>query len=401
MIKRKITTIFVVFMAFTSLINNHAFSQGKIHLGPLEIYPTFGERIEVDDNVFQISGKGTVNGRREAKQSDLINIYTPGLKLKLPIRGGGFIPGIRHDLNLDWHSDFLNYRDHASENQQNHYFFVSGNLIFPKGFEISLEDNYEDTASPASSEIDQIHARTSNTGSITINMPDYFRRFDAEISYSHFDQEYDERALKSASRFEQKFTLKIPYKIAPKIKIFPEYTYGFIEYDNAPSDSHLNEIYAGVEWAATFKTTGILKLGFIFQDYDNIETSDIKTFIAQIGVRVDLTRRMQLDINAGRGPSESEFTENSSSFERSFGDFSISRQVWKDLSVSFNGNYEKQVFHGSPKKDDIYGLGLSSRYDINKRMFVDFKYSYRDKHSNIELQSDRVNKASVGIQFAF
>ncbi len=70
MIKRKITIIFVVCMAFTSFVSNHAFSQettpafralgqGKIHLGPLKVYTYFGERVEVDDNVFQVSGKGT------------------------------------------------------------------------------------------------------------------------------------------------------------------------------------------------------------------------------------------------------------------------------------------------------------------------------------------------------
>ncbi len=393
-------------MAFTSLSSNHAFSQGKIHLGALRIYPAFSERIEVDDNILQVSGKGVVNGRRAEKQSDIINIYTPALKLVLPIRGGGWIPGKEHDLSLDWHSDFKNYRDHASENQQNHYFHASGILRFPKGLEISLEDKYNDTESPAGSETDKIHPIRTNIGEVKINMPDYFRKFDAEISYSNYQVEFDERALRRANRFEHKFTLKIPYKLTPKITLFPEYSYGFIEYDSqsgadAQSDSHYNEIYIGAEWYATAKSTGILKLGFTEMRFDDTETSDISTFIAEIGVRVDLTKRMQLDINAGRGVLQSEFTAASNSFERSFGNFSISRRVWKDLSASFNASYEKQVYHGSDRKDDIYGFGLSTTYKIKKWMSADLSYSNRDRHSNFELQSDRINKASVGIMLAF
>jgi hypothetical protein len=407
MIKRKIAIIFVVCMAFMSLSSNHAFSQGKIHLGALRIYPVFGERIEFDDNVFQVSGKGTkLDGQRERKQSDIINIYTPGLKLDLPFRGGGLIPGKEHELSLDWHSDFKNYRDHASENQQNHYFTASGILKFNKGFEINLENEYKDTESPAGSETDNIHPVKVNTGKITIDMPDYFRKFDAEISYTNHQLEYDERALRRANRFEHKFTLKIPYKLTPKINLFPEYVYGFFEYDSqsvsdAQSDGHYNEIYAGAEWYATAKTTGILKLGFTEMRFDDTETSDIKTFIAEFGVRVYLTKRMELDVNAGRGVEQSEFTAASNSFERSFGDFKISRKVWKNLSASFNASYEKQVYHGSERKDDIYAFGLSTKYDIKKRMSAEFKYSNRDRHSNFETQSDRINKVSVGIILAF
>jgi polysaccharide biosynthesis protein VpsM len=406
-IKRKITGIFVVFMAFTALTSNHAFSQGKIHLGPLRIYPLFGERIEVDDNVYQVSGKGeTVRGREE-KQSDLINIYAPGLKLDLPLSGGGLIPGKEHDLNLDWHSDFKNYRDHADQNQQNHYFSVSGNLRFPKGLDVSLKNKYEDTESPAGSETDQIHPRKTYLGKIEINMPDYFRKFDTEIRYSYYDQEYDERTLRNINRSEQSFTLKIPYKLAPKINIFPEYTYGFIEYDSQSglsdpqSDSHYNEIYAGIEWYATAKSTGIIKLGFVAQDYDDTQTTDVNTFVAEVGVKVDLTRRMVLDINAGRSPRQSEFTADSNSFERNFGDFKISRRVRKDLGVSLYGYYEKQVFHDSKRKDDIYEFMVSTTYNIKKWILADFKYSYRDRHSNIDVRADRINKASFGVNFAF
>ena len=119
--KLKFVTFFLAFVAAGVLISNHAFSQdtpdthgikqkryqaqagkrkgrspGNIHLGALIINPSFSERLEYDDNVFQVSGKGTKpDGQRERKKSDIINIVSPGLKLTLPIRGGGISTGQR------------------------------------------------------------------------------------------------------------------------------------------------------------------------------------------------------------------------------------------------------------------------------------------------------------------
>jgi hypothetical protein len=415
--KAKVATILIVFVMVGVLICNRAYSQGNIppgniHLGPLKINPSFGERLEYDDNAFQVSGKGTgPGGLRERKRSDIINIITPGLKLDLPFKGGGFIPGTEHNLSIDWHTDILNYRDNANQNQQNNYFLASGSFMFPRGFGITMRDRYVDASSPSGGETDNIHKRKTHDASITVNMPDYFRKYDAEITYRFKDQEYDERSLLGANRFNQSFTLKVPYKVTPKIHIFPEYTYGWIEYDSkslagAQSDLHYNTIYAGTEWYATAKTTGILKLGFSRLDYDTApplseETSSLNTFVAKLGVKIDLTSRMSMNINAGRGPTESEFTSGSSSHEKTSGDISISRRVWKELTVSVKGGYDKLVFHGSERKDDVYKLDVSSRYVINRWVYADFKFSHKDKRVNVDTSADRINKASLGINILF
>ncbi|MGR3174056.1 MAG: outer membrane beta-barrel protein [Candidatus Scalindua sp.] len=430
--KFKFLIFFLAFVAVGVLISNHAFSQdtpdthgikqkrfqaqvgkrkgrspGNIHLGPLIINPSFGERLEYDDNVFQVSGKGTKpDGQRERKKSDIINIVSPGLKLTLPIRGGRFLPGKEHSISIDWKADYKNYRDNAQQNQHNHFFLATGIFHFPKGFDVLFQNSYVDTFGASGGETDNLHGVITNTGSVTLSLPDYFRKFDADFTYTNFDQQYDERGLRGANRNTHTFTLRIPYNITPKITVFPAYSYGFTEYDSqsvdgAQSDSHVNSIIAGVEWAATAKTTGIFKVGYVYQDYDNIDTHNINTAITHLGMNVDLSKRMQLKILAGREPNVSEFTSGSTGFIRNFGRIDFSRRVWKDLNVSIYGSFDKNSFLDSERKEHIYGFGLSSRYAINKWMIVDLKYSNRDRHSNFELQSDRINKASLGVNFAF
>ena len=390
------------------LVGIPAYSQGNLHLGALDIHPSFFERIEFDDNVYQVSGKGVnVTGGREDKESDLINIYTPGLELKLPFRNI-IIPSAKrgHDLNFDWHSDFKNYRHHADQNQQNHYINASGNFRFHKGFEISIENTYEDTEAPAGSETDRIHPRKTNIGSVTVSLPDYFRRFDIDFTYTNFDQEYEEGRLNRPNRNEDRFTLKAPIKLTPKIVVFPGYTHGITEYDRSSSidslsDSHFNEIFAGAEWYATAKTTGILKLGYRSRDYDDIEKSDIDTFVALMGVQSKLPKRIILNLNFVREQFESEFTAGSNGFVSNRGDFSISHKIMRKITTTLYGDYEKQVYRNSTRKDDIYSFRFSTQYDMNKWVLVDLYYSYRDKHSNFELESDRINKAAIGIGLAF
>ncbi len=382
-------------------------SPSNIHIGPLVLNPSLGERLESDDNVFQVSGKGTKpDGQRERKKSDIINIVSPGLKLTLPLKGGSFLPGKEHSLSVDWKADYKNYRDNAQQNQHNHFFLADGIFHFPKGFDLLFQDSYSDTFGAAGGETDNLHPVTTNIFAVTVGMPDYFRKFDVDFTYTNFDQEYDEHALRRANRNEHKFTLRVPYKLAPKVIVYPEYSYGFTEFDSqsvadAQSDSHLNQLLAGVEWSATAKTTGVFKLGYTVMDFDDIEKHNVNTLTTHLGLNYEISKRMELNILAGRGPMVSEFTSGSNVYINNFGNIDISRRVWKDLNVSIFGRFDKNEFHNSERKDHIYNFGVSSVYSVNKFMNVDFKYSNMDRHSNFELQSDRINKASLGVNFAF
>ena len=392
----RFVSIFLIVAICIVAFNVCAFSQGNIKLGPLHLYPKFTERIESDDNIFQVSGKTASGGH---KTSDIINTYTPGLGLMMPFGGD------QHSLFVDWYSDFKNYRDNAKQNQQNHYFTAIGKISLPKGFEVELFDHYEDTWETAGTDTDQIHPRKTNTGAIKVSLPDYFRKFDVDFTYQNYDQEYDEFALRRANRNEHSFTVKVPFKLTPKINIFTEYTFGFNHIDferliDGLSDSHWNTIFGGVEWQATAKTKGIMKFGYTNRDFEKATVSDVSTFSMLMGIEADLSSRTKLSINADRSTQVSEFTPGSNAFVRTGGNLSISHRI-KKVTAAMYGAYFKSVFHDSTRKDDDYTLGADVAYNIKEWSFIDLKYSYKDKHSNFESQSDRINKASIGIGVQF
>lgn len=332
-----------------------AYSQGNIKLGTLNVHPSFSEKVTFDDNIYQISGKGT-NG---SKNSDIINTITPGLGLELPI-GAGQVTG-KHVVGLNWFTDFVNYRDNADQNQQNHTFNATGSFEFARGFTISFNDNYVDTWGTAGSDTDKLHPRITNTATVNVSLPDYFRRFDVDLTYENYNQEYDEFALRRANRNRSKFTVKVPFELAPTITIFPEWSYDqtFIKnesLDGGLSDSHGNSLYAGMVWQATAKTLANMKFGWSNRDFQKETVSDINTFAMQVGVISDLSERTRFTFNLNRDEQISEFTTGANGFVETGGKFSLSHTIRK-ITAKINGGYEKSVFRDSQRKDDTYDAG--------------------------------------------
>ncbi len=377
-----------------------AFSQGNIHLGNLEIHPSFMENVEFDDNVFQNNNKGP-----NKKKSDIINTWTPGLGLIFPF-GGSLVPGAgaekKYNLSLDWHSDFRNYRDNAKQNQQNHYFLATGDFKLPKGVIITLDDMYSDTKEPAGAETDTLHPRKSNTGSVTISSQTYFRRFDVEFKYTNFDQDYDERDLKRANRNQNIFSLKMPFKLTPKLSVFPEYVYDFIRYDKDElSNSHSNRIFGGFEGYITSRITGVVKLGFTSVRYNKPSTTDITTVVAEGGIKYAITKNTTLDWIFSREKFESEFTTGSNAYIASPTSLSFSKQITNKINVTLYGSYVKADYKDSPRKDFTYQADFFAVYNIKKWLTADLTLSHKERHSNQDAQDEQINKASLGIRIAF
>src|SRR3990167_8165892 len=146
-------------------MNHYPFKGGNLHLGSLKIHPTFHERLQYDDNIFKVSGT-----HRKMEGQDSITTNTS-----------------RQTEHKE--SDFINYDDNASQNQDNHY--VVGSVTFEvlKGYDLTLSQNWQHTNVGAGSETDELHARDTNTSGIGLRMSQIIRslkKLDIEISYVNF-----------------------------------------------------------------------------------------------------------------------------------------------------------------------------------------------------------------------
>jgi hypothetical protein len=415
------------------------FKQGNLHLGKLRIHPSFHERLQYDDNIFKVSGTHrkmegqdsvTTNTSRqtESKESDIMNIASPGVRLELPL-GDRILKGKIKQLGLNWQSDFISYDDNASQNQDNHYVVGSVTLEVLKGYDLTLNHNFQHTNVGAGSETDQLHARDTNSFGIGLKMSQLIRslkKLDIEISYQNFDQDYSETQLERANRNEDSYSISISYKLTPKITInFPQYTYSVINYDkNRPeigintdplSDSHTNSLTGGISWKATAKTTGYFNIGYTNREYEKDEhqgydtnasavwnTSDVDSYIMVGGVTTRLPWNTLLDVNIYRQLREAEFTAKSNSYFSTGGNFTISKK-YRKLFTDFTAGFFQTDFNGVNREDNIYTLAVNASYAVTKWSQIEAGYSYRDKDTNTDFdrESEQINTAYIGIGFGF
>ncbi len=429
--------------SYGSLMNRQQLNQrntldkGNLHIGSLEIHPSFHDRVMYDDNIFKVSGTNrkmqgqdsiTSNTSREneSKESDIINIASPGLRLALPL-GERFLYGKIKKLGLNWQSDIRTYTDdNASQNADNHYIVGSVTLEVLKGFDLTLNQNFQHTNTGAGSETDQLHRRNTNSSGIALRMSQIIhslKKLDIEVAYRNFDQDYSETQLERANRNQDDYSFNLYYTITPKLSINSKYTYSVIEYDkdraeagintDALSDSHTNTITGGVVWKATAKTTGHFNIGYTDREYEkNVHqgfdldpsalwrTSDVNSFVMDGGVTTRLPWNTILDVNVYRQLREAEFTAKSNSYFSTGGSFSLSNQFRK-LKSDFSANYFVTDFNGVNRRDNIFTLAFNTSYAITKWSQVEAGYSWKKKDTNIDFdrEDEEINQAYFGLGF--
>ena len=214
-------------------LNRGSFNQGNLHIGSLKIHPSFHEKVMYDDNIYRVSGTHrkmqgqdsiTTNTSREneSKESDIINIASPGLRLELPL-GERFLYGKIKKLGLNWQSDIRTYMDdNASQNADNHYIVGSVTLEVLKGFDLTLNQNFQHTNTGSGSETDQLHRRNTNSSGIALRMSQIIhslKKLDIEVAYRNFDQDYSETQLERANRNQDDYSFNLYYTLTPKLYI--------------------------------------------------------------------------------------------------------------------------------------------------------------------------------------
>ena len=418
-------------------MNRFGFNEGNLHIGSLKIHPTFHERLEYNDNIYNVPGTHRKMERQdsvsfntsrenEKTQGELINIASPGARLVLPL-GERLLYGKIKQLGLNWQSDFKHYLDdNASQNQDNHYVVGSVTLEVLEGFDLTLNQNWHHTNVGAGSETDQLHARDTNSTGASMRMSQIFhslKKLDIEVGYRNFDQDYSERQLERANRNQDDYTISLYYALTPKITLIPQYTYSVINYDkhreeggintDALSDSNTSTFKAGISWKATAKTTGYFNVGYTDREYEknthqgNVlipsgqwRTSDVSSYIIGGGVATRLPWNVILDLNVYRTLREAEFTAKSNSYFSTGGSFRLSHR-FKKLFSDFTANYFNTDFNGVNRRDNVFTLAVNTSYAITKWSRIEAGYSYRNKDTNTDFdrEDEDVNKAYIGFGF--
>lgn len=364
-------------------------TQGKLQLGPLRLHPLFAISEIYDSNIFDTP---------DDEESDLITVYSPGINLFLPIRG------LKSEFSASYLANFLEYRENSEQGRMDQYVEGSWKTILPHGLGITLHNRFEDTEIPPAFDyvygvLNQRTKRQSNYFTTTVTLPDYFARFDSELSYSNNDHQYD--AFKNSSYNEQKIGTRLTYKLLTKLDTLAELNFGKTNYDtNVISDSVFYESLVGVQWKETAKTTGIFKIGYRARDYDEEEFEQFDGVVFSLESKTQLDALTNFSILLRRSQEETFQPATKGFYDLNSLYVTFSRKLTGKIEASLANYYQVidyPAMQGETSDTEYFtwGVRTSIDYKIQKWLFTRLSYWYEDRDSSSDDSEDRGRKKQV------
>ncbi len=309
-----------------------AFAVGNLKVGLVEINPSLSLSGGVDDNVFL---------DHKDEKDDEFGIITPGINFVLEKED--------HYFNLGYLVDIIRYDRYDSQDSENHSLFGKLELNFP-GMFIKLDDIYQDTSDYATSELVDRVGRKQNNGNFSIGAM-FSNKFALQLDCLSEYHDYDPERYKELNRRKLEFGPGIYIEVLPKTSLIMEFHYGIVDYydveDNDDLDdasSKFHQLMGGVQWEITGKTTGILKTGYQWKNYDEEENldgskkGDKNMWVLSGEVRVNFTPKTMVNLQLKRSIVESSFVDNDYYVEN-MGSVRVNQKLLYKLTLELGADY--------------------------------------------------------------
>jgi hypothetical protein len=395
-----------VAMLITVFSGSYALAVGNLRLGLLEINPEVTLRGGYDDNVFL---------EHEDEKEDTFGVVTPGINFLLEKDS--------HYINLGYKVDIIRYDDYSSQDSENHTVYGKLECTFPGALFIKLDEIYQDTSDYATSEFVDRVDRKQNNGDASIGFM-FSDDFTLQLDYLSEYHEYDPTELQDLNRFAQEFGPAIYVRVWPKTSAIVEYHYGIIDYYDVEADlndnsSTFHQLMGGLKWEATGKSTGTLKAGYQWRDYDEDKTledgqevtkNDKDTWVVSGEIEVNFTPKTSAQLILKRAIVESSFTDNEY-YTENLASIAMTQKVLDKVAINLGFSFYKNYYHTETmdfeageeikRKDEIFDAKIGVEYKIQDWFIVgvDFKHQTRDSNSTIHDYRDNQSTAYLTLAF--
>ena len=356
-------------------------AQGNIELGPFRLLPSLELSGEYDDNVLLTP---------DNEIDDFIWIISPGLAIELPSR--------RYSARVGYRADILRYMENDELDTVHHTLLGDLRINFAGGLGLRLSDQFyitDEFGGFPVPELTQRIERTENTlqagGDYTVR-----ERYTIDLGYQWFLADYED-GFDNLDRQDHVVAAILFYRIMPKTSILGEANYQWIRYDQEAAarakDSDGWRIKGGVRGDFTAKTTGILKVGWEWKDYENAGQEDWDGLILEGEVIWKYREPSEVRLFAGRANLES-LTDDidvrrNNYYISNFGGVEVRHFLTSRLILRVRGlvgvnDYPDPAAVGQTdeREDFFYEVGLGVRYQIRTWLAVEGGYQHLVRDSN-------------------
>ena len=367
---------------------------GNIKAGPVKVHPYITADTAYTTNAFSTAGN---------RVDDYITTYTPGLSLELPFR--------RHSLFLDYNIVDKNYKDFSDEDTTSRNAYGLLNLKVGSRLDVSISDTYIKGHEPRGS---------SATGSIEEfknNIVDARIKHalvdvsSIEFGYSGSSWSFDTAANDFRERDENTLSVAIYLKVLPKTSVFVEYALKDVDYEviepilGVTLDNETDFAQVGIKWDATGKSTGILKAGYSWRDYDDKTLGEHNTWVGSLEGVHNFDKYTTLTLTAARTLDETSLS--GTRFTTSTGAFGeLKHKFYRKFSLAARGSRTEVDFSDplatvEKRIDRVGTVGAGFGYDMQDSLTFALNYDHTKRNSNETAKDSIDNLYSVTANFKF
>jgi hypothetical protein len=192
------------------------------------------------------------------------------------------------------------------------------------------------------------------------------------------------------------------YEFSPGYAAFVRGSYNDRYYDlqhdalGYARDSHGEEIDGGLRFEVTRLLVGQVYGGYLIQDYKDARFSTVRG--AAYGAQLEWLPS-QLDtirLNASRGVQETTIP-GASSYTNSHIGLGIDHELLRNVILSADGMYDRDEYNDLTRADDIWSIGASAIYLMNRNMQFNLGYVFSRRTSNAGVLQYDNNVFRIGI----
>lgn len=384
---------------------NRDYSPVGIRAGSFMIHPFFESQNEYKDNIYY---------QQNNTRDDFIFHLQPGVNARSNWN--------RHALEANVSTDMQIYASHSHEDKQIYAFDLNGRLdVLKHSFATAkfyYTNDYQYRGSPDTPFNALKPVQYDTTGGVAgyehkisrirFNVLNDTQQLNFKNSTTS-DGTLDGILIDNGWRNRQKNTStgRIGYEIMPGYEAFVRGGYNFINYDQQfdkyglQRSSRGYEVVAGIALDFTGKLIGDAYIGYRKQKYDDIQLKTISGITGGMALKwmptglTTVSARVDRDINeTTQGFSSGYFSTSST--------VSVDHELLRNVLLNANVGYIfNDYIGGAERQEDIYQVGLSAKYLLNRNFFLISGYNYRTRSTaNISNADFDVNSVyfSLGAQ---
>ncbi|MBF0445072.1 MAG: outer membrane beta-barrel protein [Magnetococcales bacterium] len=192
------------------------------------------------------------------------------------------------------------------------------------------------------------------------------------------------------------------WEIMPKTSLLTGILYSNYDYviNSVAADSDEAFYFAGLDWSATGKTSGNIKIGYMEKIFDDNSRDDYGGFSWDISVKWEPLSYSNFVLMTIRSPGEP--TGVGDHIVRDISSLAWNHE-WSDiLFTKIQGSYGTANYQGvgQSREDEESVVDLGVGYKINRWGMVNFGYSYSERDSNVNANDYTQNKIMLMFMMA-